>query len=148
MSGLWLQLFLSVCLQAETKISSFGEVFEVKNPVEIAQAIGSIEKQSGAFDGQLKGQVHKVCEKKGCWMILKSESQEVRITFKDYGFFVPLDLQQKWVVAQGRLEKKQLSLKEARHYAKDAGLDPKTIKESPTEYHFVATGIRLLSEPQ
>ena len=34
--------------------------------------------------------IDEVCQMKGCWMTLESD-QKVRVTFKDYGFFVPKD---------------------------------------------------------
>lgn len=146
MLTLFFKFILGAWVWAETKTSVFGENFQVEKPLAISEAVAKLDQKNPIFDGQLAGQVQKVCEKKGCWMILKSETQQVRITFKDYGFFVPTDLQLKSIVAKGRLEKKQLSLKEAKHYAKDAGLDPKAITESPTEYHFVASGVKLVSE--
>ncbi len=63
-----------------------------------------------------------VCEKKGCWLTLVDGSTTVRVTFKDYGFFVPKDLPGKTVVVEGTLAETTVSEKEARHYAKDQGL--------------------------
>ncbi|HEX9982981.1 MAG TPA: DUF4920 domain-containing protein, partial [Thermoanaerobaculia bacterium] len=39
------------------------------------------------------GVVQNACTRKGCWMELTPEAGKtgVRVTFKDYGFFVPLD---------------------------------------------------------
>src|SRR2546423_15257819 len=42
-----------------------------------------------------EGSVRKNCERKGCWMELAPAASKdgpgLRVTFKDYGFFVPLD---------------------------------------------------------
>ena len=38
------------------------------------------------------GKIIDVCTKKGCWMKLDmGNNNAVRVTFKDYGFFVPTD---------------------------------------------------------
>ena len=43
-----------------------------------------------------------VCKKKGCWMkVEKSDGTLMRVTFKDYGFFVPKDIAGKNVIIEG-----------------------------------------------
>ena len=42
---------------------------------------------------QLQAQVASVCQVKGCWMVLDlGGGTQARVTFKDYGFFVPMDI--------------------------------------------------------
>ena len=96
----------------------------------------------------LKGKVDKICQKKGCWMTLKSNGVAVRVTFKDYGFFVPGTIIGKHVLAQGQLVESTMSVAQARHFAEDAGLSDEEIDKitDPTkEYRFVATGVSELS---
>ena len=41
---------------------------------------------------KMLGKITDVCVKKGCWMKLDMGNDKVvRVTFKDYGFFVPTD---------------------------------------------------------
>jgi hypothetical protein len=92
----------------------------------------------------LKAKVDKVCEKKGCWMALKSESTDVRVTFKDYGFFVPISLVGKTVLVQGQMSEKKLTLAQTKHYVEDAGGDPTKVTEPRNDYQFEAAGVVVL----
>lgn len=88
--------------------------------------------------------VTEVCQVKGCWMILVDGDTKVRVTFKDYGFFMPKDLAGKKVVVEGVLSEEVLSEKDARHYAEDAGkskAEIAKIKGDQRELGFEATGV-------
>jgi hypothetical protein len=90
--------------------------------------------------------VKEVCQKKGCWMILTDGSTKVRVTFKDYGFFMPTDLAGHRVVVEGVLTEEVLSEADARHYAEDAGKSKEEvarIKGDQRELSFEATGVRV-----
>lgn len=74
------------------------------------------------FAAKVEGEIVEVCQSKGCWMkIRKSDGSEVRVTFKDYGFFVPKDGAGKWAVLEGVAFYDTLSVETLRHYAEDAG---------------------------
>lgn len=90
---------------------------------------------------QVSGTVKSACVKKGCWMVLAGEKARARITFKDYGFFVPLDSAGSSAIVEGAVEVKTLSEAERKHLAEDAG---KTIDAIPEhELRLVATGVEL-----
>src|SRR5690242_21951723 len=57
----------------------------------------------------VEGTVLNACERKGCWMQLKDADQAVRVTFKDYAFFIPLDSKGMKARAEGVTEVKKLS---------------------------------------
>ena len=79
-------------------------------------------------------------------MILADGSTKVRVTFKDYSFFMPKDLAGKRIVAEGMLKEDVLSEADARHYAEDAGKSKKEIekiKGDQRELTFEATGVRV-----
>ena len=59
-------------------------------------------------------------------------------------FFVPVHLAGKEVLVKGKISKHAMSLKEARHYAEDAGKDPSKIKAPQVEYRIVASGVRTI----
>ena len=98
------------------------------------------------FSGQnvrVAGKVKTVCRKKGCWMILSSNTTaaKARVTFKDYAFFVPLDSQDSQAVVEGFVEVKTLSEGERQHLADDAG---KPVSEVPAhEIRLMASGVSL-----
>ena len=95
----------------------------------------------------IRGVVKDVCVKKGCWMTLKNNGESVRVTFKDYGFFVPASLKNKKIKAQGTLVKKMESVSLAKHYLEDKGATKEEIErvKAPKEiFHFIATGVEAL----
>jgi outer membrane lipoprotein SlyB len=74
------------------------------------------------YAAKVEGEIVEVCQKKGCWMtVKKDDGSVVRVTFKDYGFFVPKDAAGKWVVMEGIAFYDTLSVATLQHYAEDAG---------------------------
>ncbi len=90
---------------------------------------------------QVSGTVKSACIKKGCWMVLAGDTARARITFKDYGFFVPLDAAGSTAIVEGAVEVKTLSEAERKHLAEDAGKSVDTIPKH--ELRLVATGVEL-----
>lgn len=83
----------------------------------------------------------QICQKKGCFFVAQDQNYMVRVTFKDYGFFIPTDSQGKEVVLIGDFSVKTLSDEQARHYAEDSGNDPGAVSGEQKEYSVVATSI-------
>ncbi len=57
-----------------------------------ALSVGEVVAQKTALAGKVikvNGEVGKVCQAMGCWFVLKSGDDSIRITSKDHGFFVP-----------------------------------------------------------
>ena len=94
----------------------------------------------------IAGTVREVCPKKGCWMILGDGERELRVTFQDYGFFVPLDSSGSEVRAAGRFAISDVPVDEARHYLEDAGrhAEAQAITAPVRSYTFVATCVELV----
>jgi len=94
---------------------------------------------------KLTGKVEGVCQKKGCWMNLKNENGEkLRVTFKDYKFFVPKDCAGKTAFIQGVASTEETSVEELQEFAKDAGKSKEeiaAIKEPKKELVFEASGV-------
>jgi len=109
--------------------------------VSLASAIAQAEAADG-FEGKIRGRVTEVCRKKGCFMILTDAEQYARVTFKDYGFFIPTDTGSVESTAYGRLEVVSLSREEAAHFAADAGQNPNAAT-AKREYSIVATSVEL-----
>jgi len=81
-------------------------------------------------------------------MAFNSQLGPVRVTFKDYAFFVSEELVGKRVLAQGMMFEKTMSVSEARHYAQDAGMPKEEIEkitEPVQEFRFVASAVKELS---
>lgn len=92
----------------------------------------------------LVGTVKEVCQKKGCWMeVMCDEDTGIRVTFKDYGFFVPKDAHGMMVKAEGIFETKVLSKEEADHLEREGAKLMRNPDGTATELGFVATGVEL-----
>lgn len=91
--------------------------------------------------------VNAVCKKKGCWMELKAaDGTTMRVTFKDYGFFVPVDTRNKTAIAQGIAKVEETSIADLKEYAKDNGATKEeiaAINKPKRELVFEADGVIL-----
>ena len=122
--------------------------FEILDGFALVQKVNEL----GEFQGQVQGVIKEVCTKKGCWMTMElAEGQEMRITFKDYGFFVPLNSKDYPVIIEGVATKKTVDVATLKHYAEDAGASAEEIQKisSPKEeYEFVASGVKILNRSE
>lgn len=100
---------------------------------------------TGAFSGKVSGKVTEVCQEKGCWMKLeKPNGESLMVKFKDYGFFMPKDIVGHEVVLEGEAVTKEVSVKQLRHYAEDAGKTKEEIEKinaPKKETQFIAKGV-------
>lgn len=96
---------------------------------------------------KVRAEVLGSCPMKGCWMKVKlDDGEEMRVTFKDYGFFVPKDLEGEEAIFEGYLSKTVTDVESLRHYAEDAGASQEEIQaiNTPEEaYTFEATGVLI-----
>ncbi len=97
------------------------------------------------LDTKVTGTVESVCKMKGCWMKVKlPEGKTMRVSFKDYDFFVPKDIEGKTVVFEGKAFSRVTPVKELKHYAEDAGKSKEEvakITEPEKALVFVADGV-------
>lgn len=128
----------------------FGAALSAAPAIDCQTVLGDAKKYDDK-DVKLTGRVSGVCQSKGCWMKLTTNepgAPSVRVTFKDYGFFVPRDSMGKTAIVEGRFKVKTLSVAEAQHYADDATkagqAPPKKITEPQHEFSIVATGVEML----
>jgi hypothetical protein len=95
---------------------------------------------------KMKGKISEVCSKKGCWMKLDmGNDQIVRVTFKDYGFFMPLDASGN-VIVNGKAFISETSVEDLKHYAEDAGKSVEEIAAITTPektFGFLADGVLI-----
>lgn len=134
-------LALGFQVQAQEK---FGREINEKSAIAARQLPAKMgDKES--MSAKVTGTVESVCQAKGCWMKVKMENGEtMRVSFRDYGFFVPKDIMGKTVVMEGVVEKKITPVDELRHYAMDAGKSKEEIAkitEPKKELAFVADGV-------
>ena len=93
----------------------------------------------------LEGTVNKVCAVKGCWMELVPDnaSQGIRITFKDYAFFVPTDSTGYNARLEGLFEQNIFSKAAADHLIAEGVNLSRNADGTATETSFVAQAVEL-----
>jgi Domain of unknown function (DUF4920) len=93
----------------------------------------------------VEGVVRRACSQMGCWMELgpAEGGQGVRVTFKDYGFFVPLDSAGSMARVEGLVQVAELSDERAKHYESEGAIIPRGADGKPREVQMVATGVEL-----
>lgn len=129
-----------------------GEVFGAEENFSDAITLGDLEMKLTESDTleniSVTGEVTSVCQAKGCWMTIAG-SDDMMVKFKDYGFFMPKDIDGREVVMHGRAFYQVTPLDELRHYAEDAGKSAEeiaAITEPKKELRFLASGVLLLPE--
>ena len=131
---------------AASKGVSYGAGTSSDGAIPISEMEKSMK--NGKYEGKVTGKVVEVCKEKGCWMKVERENGEkVMVKFKDYGFFMPNNIIGKEVVLDGEATVKEVSVKQLRHYAEDAGKSKEEIariKEPKKELQFVARGVLVL----
>lgn len=132
---------LSEPVQTGDGYEVFGApVGDVGEPQRLAEIIAAGEQYAGR-QVHATANVAQVCQKKGCFLLAQDGEAVARVTFADYGFFVPTDSGGKEVTIVGTFNRKEISEAQARHFAEDAGQDPAKVVGPREEYSIVATSV-------
>jgi uncharacterized protein DUF4920 len=116
-----------------------------------AVALAEVLKAPDKFADQtvlVEGAVRRACSRKGCWMEL-SEAQDAaapgcRVTFKDYGFFVPTDSAGSRARVEAKVESKLVKPELVAHLESEgAKFADKSADGSAHEVRLVATGVEM-----
>ena len=96
---------------------------------------------------RVDGVIVRSCKKEGCWMELApaKDAKSVRVTFKDHGFFIPLDSAGATAKAEGVFTVKTLSAEQVKHLMEEDGAKFENINKdgTVTEISFEASGVEL-----
>lgn len=133
-------LFAFACGNPSEKFAFHGEEISSDNAISVDEFLSQVDNESSTF--KVRGVIEEVCQMKGCWMTLKNEAgANIRVTFKDYGFFVPKDVSGSEVIIEGMANEEVLDEDVARHYAEDGGKEyDESMRNSIT---FVAKGVLI-----
>lgn len=102
-------------------IAAYGEVITGSGAMSLT-SFNAAMAEMDSMNCKIAATVNSVCQKKGCWMKVDlGEDKEMMVRFKDYGFFVPMDIEGETVVMQGKAYWYEMSVEELQHYAEDAG---------------------------
>ncbi|RZL45173.1 MAG: DUF4920 domain-containing protein [Pedobacter sp.] len=127
---------------------SFGDGVTKGNVITTAEVDAKLGKETKK-DMKVTGEVAVVCKKKGCFMtLLMPDGKTMFVNFKDYAFFMPMDIAGKKVVIDGFAERKETSVEDLKHYAEDAKKSAEEIAkitEPKKEIVFEAKGVVILA---
>ena len=155
-TGLIIALFTIAMVGCKQTVSTtdnihYGAVINEEGASTFAAVIDQL-KEKEEFPAKVTGRIEKVCKKKGCWVTLSDSQSQTEETlfvrFKDYGFFLPLDCEDREVVMEGKAFKEITPVDELRHYAEDEGQSAEeiaAITEPKVEYKFLADGVKMLN---
>ena len=136
-------------IKEKIEYASFGDKINDSNVVskEIAEQKFTDLTEGDTINLKFASTINEVCKSKGCWMKLDlGNGKESMVRFKDYGFFVPLDADNKEVIVNGRAYITKISVDQLKHYAKDAGKSESEIakiNEPELTYAFEADGVLM-----
>ena len=127
----------------------FGDSISTEGTLSNAEMMEKFKslKEGDTLEVKFKSGINEVCQKKGCWMTLDlADEKEAFVKFKDYGFFVPKNAQDKEVIVNGKAFVSVESVDVLKHYAKDAGKSQAAIDsivEPKVTYSFMANGVLI-----
>ena len=134
---------------AKVEYAKFGDSISVDGALSTDEMMKKFAdlKEGDTLEVKFKSEINEVCQKKGCWMTLDlADDKEAFVKFKDYGFFVPKNAQDKAVVVNGKEFVSVESVDVLKHYAKDAGKSQAAIDsivEPKVTYSFMANGVLI-----
>ena len=95
----------------------------------------------------VEGVIAASCTRQGCWMQLapseEKDVQSVRVTFKDYGFFIPLQAKGMKARAEGVAVVKTLTKADADHLEEEGAKLTRQKDGTALEVSFIANGVEL-----
>lgn len=124
---------------------TFGEKVTAKGAIDINELASTITEEPTTV--KIKGVVSEVCTKEGCWLKMKTANGSMMVKMKDHAFLVPLSMNGKEIVVEGKAKMKVTSVKELQHFAEDAGkseMEIAEIKDPKKEILINAVGILVL----
>ena len=137
-------IFVIISAQAQT--TSYGDELSDSKAVKTTK-LDKVMDGKEVLSIKLEGEISEVCQSKGCWMTVNTgDGQTMRVTFKDYGFFVAKDAAGKKAVFEGEAKMETVDVATLKHYAEDAGKSEEevaAINEPETKLIFVATGVEI-----
>jgi hypothetical protein len=91
---------------------------------------------------KVTGTVGKVCQKKGCWMVINDGEATARVLVADHAFAIPMDGEGKAAIVEGPIEVKELTEANVAHLKQD-GDSTLEGDGARQEYFLHATAVEL-----
>jgi|TARA_R110000782_G_scaffold259894_1_gene350871 hypothetical protein len=135
--------------EIEVTITKHGKDITEEGAITAAEFLAQFEGKDSLYT-KLIAPINEVCAKKGCWMTINlGEDKDMRVTFKDYDFFVPKDAAGRFAIVQGFAKIDTTSVATLKHYLEDAEASQEEIDavtEPEINYSFEAEGVIIKEE--
>lgn len=133
-------------------VGNYGAEIAAEGAMSTEEMMKILESADSA-NVKVEGEITATCAKKGCWMNLVMENgEEMRVTFKDYAFFVPKEgMEGNRAVIEGVVVRSVTDLATLKHFAEDAGktqIEIDAITEPKEELTFEASGVIIYSDSE
>jgi hypothetical protein len=146
---------LSVLLSSAALLAAadvkVGKPLTISEPMPLAKLLAKPADYVGKTV-QVKGKITDVCEAMGCWMdLVNDDGQKIRIKVNDGELEFPKDSSGKMAIAEGTLNKLELTKEQAIARAKEEAEDkkrkfsPASVKGPMTIYQIQGTGAVILN---
>jgi hypothetical protein len=133
---------LSEPVATDATSETFGAVINnTLAKTDLASLLAAPEEQLGKTV-LLETKISKVCQKKGCFFIAQQNAHTARVSFRDYGFFIPTDSSGKTVLLSGELVEKHMTQAQADHFSSDIKSESEVLKAGKV-YEIVADAIQI-----
>jgi hypothetical protein len=135
-------------LASPARVERFGGALPAAAPSEGIRDVLSAPERFQGRDVVVAGYVRRACSRRGCWMELAEGPDPklpgCRVTFKDYGFFVPTDSAGARARVQAALSVNQVPARTVDHLEQEgATFANKAPDGSAREVRLIATGVEL-----
>jgi hypothetical protein len=135
--------------ETTTELLYFGDTINTEGAIAVNQ-LPMLISGKDSIQVKLEGNIKEVCQVKGCWMMVGvNDDVDMRVRFKDYGFFMPKDAAGTTVIMEGMAYTDTTSVDELKHYAQDAGKSEEEINaitEPEVSLSFEAFGVIIKNE--
>ena len=126
--------------------NTYGDTISPENAIAAAELLAMLTGKD-SIPVKVQGTINGSCAMKGCWMKMDlGNDEEMHVTFKDYGFFVPKSMNGENAIIEGYASVDTLDVDYLRHLAYDAGKSQEeidAITEPKVSLTYVATGVLI-----
>ncbi len=135
--------------QEEVSYAVFGDTITADGAISAEEMYQKYKKlgEGDTIEVKFAATIYNVCQKKGCWMNVDLNEEEVAfVRFKDYGFFMPFNAAESEAIINGKAFVSITSVDELKHYAEDEGLTQEEIDEitePDVTFGFLADGVLI-----
>ncbi len=143
-AALILALPLAAQSATDSAIVRRGAPVPAGTAIAVAQLVASARNYT-AKAVVVEGVITRECTEKGCWMQVapSAETNGMRVTFKDYGFFIPQSMVGRRARMEGMTKVTTHSKAAADHLIGEGAQLQRNADGTATEVQFVANGVEL-----